>query len=70
MQDLQDIKNGIAISYDSDIQKSTKEDKRKRREAAKQKRIEKMEKEILKKDMAIWNYSNRTGRVSCLVMIV
>lgn len=49
MQDLQDIKNGIAISYDSDIQKSTKEDKRKRREAAKQKRKEKVEHEILKK---------------------
>lgn len=47
MQDLQDIKNGIRISYDSDLQEADKENKKERREAAKQRRIDKTEKRIM-----------------------
>ena len=48
MQDLQDIKSGIMISYDSDLQAADKERKKKNLEAARQKRIDKMEKKIMK----------------------
>lgn len=52
MKDLEDIRAGIAISYDLDLKAKEKEDKRKRREAAKQKKIEKMEKALLKSGYA------------------
>lgn len=47
MQDLQDIRDGIKISYDSDITKETKKAKAERRQQAKEKRIAAMEKRIL-----------------------
>lgn len=47
IQDLQDIKAGIEITHASDVEKRTKEFKNEKREAAKQKRIEKIEKRIL-----------------------
>lgn len=47
MQDLQAIKEGIAIMHASDEQKRTKELKQKKREASKEKRIKKMEQRIL-----------------------
>lgn len=47
IQDLQDIKSGIMISYDSDLQEADKKYKKKRLEAAKQKRINRMEKKIM-----------------------
>lgn len=47
MQDLQDISEGISITHASDEEKRTKEAKHEKREAAKQKRIEKIEKRIL-----------------------
>ena len=47
MQDLEDIRNGIRVFYNPDNEKLEKEDKKARREVAKQKRIEKLEKKIL-----------------------
>ena len=47
MQDLQDIKEGIEFTHASDEEKRTKEFKHKKRETAKQKKIEKIEKRIL-----------------------
>lgn len=47
MQDLTDIKAGINISFEPDIEKHQKEIKKKRREELKQKRIEKLEKKIM-----------------------
>lgn len=47
MQDLQDIKEGIAITHASDEEKRTKELKHEKREKSKQKRIEKIEQRIL-----------------------
>lgn len=48
MQDLQDIRDGIRISYASDTDKQQKEQKRQKRQKAKEKRIAAMEKRILK----------------------
>lgn len=48
LQDLQDLKDGIKIVYDSDQQKMTKEAKKERRQAAKDKKIQKLENKILK----------------------
>ena len=47
MQDLQDIRDGIEVTHDSDLKKSAKEDKKERMQKAQQKRIEKLEKKIL-----------------------
>lgn len=48
MQDLQDIKNGIAITHASDAEKRDKEQKKEKRQQAQQKKIEKLEKILLK----------------------
>lgn len=47
MQDLQDLRDGIAISYYADDARAAKEEKREKRRLAKEKRIEKLEKKIL-----------------------
>lgn len=47
MQDLQDIKEGIAITHASDEEKKDKELKSKKREASKQKKIKALEQRIL-----------------------
>lgn len=47
LQDLQDIQEGIQVSHFSDIEKRKKEDKRERRLAARQSRIQKLEKRLL-----------------------
>lgn len=47
VQDLQDIKNGIRINYDSDLQAEVKENKKERLETAKQRRTDRMEKKIM-----------------------
>lgn len=47
LQDLQDIREGIQISHFSDVEKRRKEDKKARREAARQARICKLEKKLL-----------------------
>lgn len=47
MQDLQDIRAGIKITYDSDIAKETKKVKSEKRQKAQEKRITAMEKRIL-----------------------
>lgn len=47
MQDLEDIKNGIIISHESDAIKHKKESKSKKRNEAQEKRIQKLEKKIL-----------------------
>lgn len=47
MQDLQDLRDGITISYYADEAKAAKEEKRERRRLAQEKRIEKLEKKIL-----------------------
>lgn len=47
LQDLQDIQEGIQVSHFSDIEKRKKEDKRERRLAARQSRIQKLEKKLM-----------------------
>lgn len=47
MQDLQDIQNGIEICYDADLRKASKEQKSKKRAAAKEKRIRMLERKLL-----------------------
>lgn len=47
IQDLQDIRDGIFVSYEPDLKKAAAEDKRKRRNTARQRRVRKMEKRIL-----------------------
>lgn len=47
MQDLADIQEGIKISHSSDLVKRQKEEKRERRQAARKKRIEKLETKIV-----------------------
>lgn len=47
LQDLEDIKAGISISFDPEIEKHSKNRKKEERAAAKQKRIEKLEKKII-----------------------
>lgn len=66
MQDLEDIKAGIKISYDSDLQKSDAESKRERREAAKQKKINKLESKILK--IGYMNMKQDEKRQACKVL--
>lgn len=47
MQDLQDIRDGYAISHASDTTKEKKEQKKEKKDMAKQKRIEKLEKKLI-----------------------
>lgn len=47
MQDLEDIKAGIQISFDDESEKKTKQRKKEQRAAAKQKKIDKLEKKII-----------------------
>lgn len=47
LQDLADIKAGISISFDPEVKESRKKRKKEARAAAKQKRIEKLEKKII-----------------------
>ena len=47
MQDLQDIRDGIEISHASDNEKQKKEAKKEKRNLAKQKNIERLEKKII-----------------------
>lgn len=53
MQDLEDIKAGIAIAYSEDYEKQAKEMKKEKKKVAQQKRIEKLEKKIL--EVGYWN---------------
>ena len=46
-QDLQAIKDGISITYDSDLQKLHKEQAHKKRREAREKRIQKLERKLL-----------------------
>lgn len=48
MQDLQDIKDGIQISYDADLQAADTKRKTEKREAARRKKIARIEKRIAK----------------------
>lgn len=47
LQDLEDIKNGVRISYESDVNKAEKNRKKERREEAKARRARKIEKVLL-----------------------
>ena len=47
MQDLEDIKAGITISFEPEAENRAKEQKKRKREEAKKKRIEKLEKKII-----------------------
>lgn len=47
MQDLQDLQEGITITFDDDIKRHEKERKKEKRDIAKQKRVEKLEKKII-----------------------
>lgn len=53
MQDLEDLKAGIQISFDDEDSKKVAVAKKKKREAAKQKKIEKLEQKIL--EVGYWN---------------
>ncbi len=53
MQDLEDIKAGIAVIHASDSEKSNQVAKKKKRQQAQQKKIEKLEKKIL--EVGYWN---------------
>lgn len=47
IQDLEDLKNGIFISYDEEGEKQKKQRKRERREKAVKKKVERLEKKII-----------------------
>ena len=47
IQDLEDLKNGIFISYDEEGEKQKKQRKRERREKAAKKKVERLEKKII-----------------------
>ena len=47
MQDLEDLKAGITLSFDQESEKQQKQKKKEKREEAKRKRIERLEKKIL-----------------------
>jgi len=51
LQDLEDVKNGIAVHHAADIDRETKERKRRRREEARQRKMAAMEKKILSRGM-------------------
>lgn len=53
MQDLEDIKNGIYISFEPENEKQIKAYKKQQRDKNKQKRIERLEKKIL--EVGYWN---------------
>lgn len=48
LQDLEDIKNGISISYDNELEKESAKRKKEQRAAARQKKIERLEKTLIK----------------------
>lgn len=54
LKDLQDIRDGLQISHASDIEKSTKAGKRKRREQSHEKRNARLEKKLL--EVGYWNF--------------
>lgn len=47
MQDLQDIKSGIEIRYDTDLRKADKEQKSRKRAKAMEKKIQALERKLL-----------------------
>lgn len=53
LQDLEDLKAGIRLSYENENEKAEKEQKKAKRQQAQQKRIEKLEKKIL--ETGYWN---------------
>lgn len=53
MQDLEDIKNGILLSFDEDMRRNEAEHKKEKRKLAKQKKIDRLEKKLL--EVGYWN---------------
>lgn len=53
MQDLQDLRDGVTVTFDDDSRRREAEYKKEKRNAVKQKKIERLEKKIL--EIGYWN---------------